>query len=65
MHHLASLALSFFSGNIIVLDAFLNLPKIFVSKRLKEAMYKICRTPEKSLYTLDICYLTLPVLLNA
>lgn len=65
MHHLASLALSFFSSNTIALDAFINFPKIFVSKGLKGAMYTICSTPEKSLYTLDICYLTLLVLLNA
>lgn len=41
MHHLASLALFFFSRNIIALDAFLKFPKIFVSKGLKGAMYKI------------------------
>lgn len=28
-------------------------------------MYKIYRTPEKSLYILDICYMALPVLLNS
>lgn len=65
MHHLASLALSFFSRNIIALDAFLNFPKIFVSKGLKGAMYKICRTPGKSLDTLELCSLTFPIILNA
>lgn len=46
MHHLASLSLSFFSRNIIALDAFRHFPKIFFSKGLKEAVYEICRMSE-------------------
>lgn len=37
IHHLASLALSFFSRNIIALDAFLHFPKIFFLQRFEES----------------------------
>lgn len=48
MHHLASLALSFFSRNIIALDAFFHFPKVFFSKGLKRVAYEVCRTSEQT-----------------
>lgn len=47
MHRLASLALSFFSRNIIALDAFLHFPKIFFLQRFEERR-EVRRTAEQT-----------------
>lgn len=65
MHHLASLALSFFSRNIIALDAFPHFPKIFSLEIWWEQCMKSVRHLNKPLYTLDICSLMLLGLLSA